>query len=87
MQVKEVLDMSNKDLQLLNVAEVEGGVGGMGKMARGHLRDIKRGKATFGDKFNTENGEFIIARKEGKRQYKTAMYRLVHWTFIHKKCM
>ncbi len=55
--------------------KVKGGIGGIGKTARAHLRDIRDGKMTFSQAFNTDYGKFLIARQKGKKEIKTGLYR------------
>ncbi len=55
--------------------KVHGGVGGIGKSARSFLREIMSDKDTFESVFNTDNGKFVIARKGGKKQIKTGLYK------------
>lgn len=64
-------------VQVRKPNSVKGGVGGIGKTARSHLKQIKKGKETFHSVFNTANGKFLIARKGGKTLVKTGMYRCV----------
>ncbi len=54
---------------------VKGGVGGIGKSARTFLRQISEGSETFDSVFNIRSGKFVIARKDGKKQFKTCLYR------------
>ncbi len=71
----QVANMLKTRVQVRKPNSVKGGVGGIGKTARSHLKQIKKGKETFHSVFNTANGKFLIARKGGKTLVKTGMYR------------
>ena len=56
-----------------------GGVGGVDKLVRAHLREIdySKGEITFDEVFG-DTGEFLMARQDGKRLFKEALYYKMH---------
>ncbi len=67
--------MLSKTVQERQPNKVKGGIGGIGKSARSLLHGIVDGQHGFKDAFNTTDGAFVIARKEGKRAIKTGVYK------------
>ena len=71
----KVSEILFQDVYVRKPNKVLGGVGGIGKSARYFLREIMSDKETFESVFNTDNGKFVIARKGGKKQIKTGLYK------------
>ncbi len=71
----QVSGILHQELYTREPNSVKGGVGGISKLARQFLRQIKNGLETFESVFNGKSGKFIIARKNGKKTIKTCLYR------------
>ena len=64
--------MPDQEEALISIADIEAGknkvkipegrISGVGKTARGYIKQISNGSFTFAQVFNTDDGRFVIAR-------------------------